>query len=241
MRTGRLLLIRIAVIAALAAAVVALMIAAPVAEGAVALASWVRGAGIYGVAAFAGLYIVATVLLVPGSLLTASAGFAYGPVYGTLLVSPVSVLAALVSFALARTVLRDRLEQRLRSRARLAAVNEAVGRRGFVITALLRLSPILPFNLLNYLLGLSRVRVRDYALASWVGMLPATVLYVYAGSLVTRASQLSAGGARPAQTWRLALYAAGLVATAAAVAVTARLARRTLRREGALSTSEEVA
>lgn len=76
------------------------------------------------------------------------------------------------------------------TKPKLAAIDAAIAEHGFKIVLLLRLSPVFPFNLLNYALGLTRVQVRDYVLASFIGMLPGTALYVYLGSLVTRASEL---------------------------------------------------
>jgi uncharacterized membrane protein YdjX (TVP38/TMEM64 family) len=113
---------------------------------------------------------------------------------------------------------------------RFAAIDEAVGESGFKIVFLLRLSPILPFNLLNFALGLTCVSLREYVLASFLGMLPGTLLYVYLGSLVTRASEIAAGHAGSAGAWQKALYAVGLVATIAATVVITRISRRALTR-----------
>lgn len=192
------------------------------------LVEWVRAAGVVGVGVYAGIYVVATLLLLPGSLLTVGAGFACGPLWGTLLVSPVSVLAASLAFALGRTVARDRVARRVSASPRFAAVDEAIGESGWKVVLLLRLSPLFPFNLLNYALGLTRVRLRDYVLGSFLGMLPGTVLYVYLGSLVTRASELLNG--HSPSTAHQALYWLGLGATAAATVLLTRLSRRALHR-----------
>ncbi len=113
---------------------------------------------------------------------------------------------------------------------RFAAIDEAVGRSGFRIVFLLRLSPVFPFNVLNYTLGLTRVRLRDYVLASLLGMLPGTFLYVYLGSLVTSASEIAAGRGGPGGELKVTLYAAGIAATLAATVVITRLAQRALAR-----------
>ena len=190
---------------------------------------WARDAGPLGVLAFAGVYIVSTLLLIPGSLLTAGAGFAYGPVWGTLLVSPVSVIAATIAFLLGRTVASGWVERRVEASARFAAIEDAVGKHGLKIVLLLRLSPVFPFNLLNYGLGLTKVRLRDFVFASFVGMLPGTALYVYLGSLVTSASKLASGTASES-TGRQVLYWVGLVATLVVTVLITRIARRALDR-----------
>jgi uncharacterized membrane protein YdjX (TVP38/TMEM64 family) len=190
----------------------------------------IRDAGAIGVAVFAAAYVVATVLLLPGSVLTAGAGFAYGPLWGTLLVSPVSVVAATLAFVLGRTVARGWIARRIAGNARFAAIDEAIGQSGFKIVLLLRLSPLFPFNLLNYALGLTRVSLRDYVVASALGMLPGTLLYVYLGSLVTSASELAAGARDEAGASRSILYWGGLAATLGVTWVLTRIARRALSR-----------
>lgn len=200
----------------------------PIGRWAIGLVEWVHRAGAAGVGVFALVYVLAAALLLPGSVLTLGAGFAYGPVWGTLLVSPISVLAATVSFLLARFVARDWVSRKVARDPRFAAIDTAVGESGFKIVALLRLSPVLPFNLMNYALGLTRVRLRDYVLGSWVGMLPGTMMYVYLGSLVTSASQLASGQRPDAGPWGRVLYWGGLAATLLVTIVITRIARRAL-------------
>ncbi len=202
----------------------------PVNHWALLLVEWIRDAGAVGVLVYALAYILATLLLLPGSILTAGAGFAYGPVGGTLLVSPVSVLAATLAFVLGRTLARNWVSRRIEQHPRFAAINEAIGESGFKIVFLLRLSPIFPFNLLNYALGLARVRLRDYVVASFLGMLPGTFLYVYLGSLVTSASELLSGKRPSAGAWGQVLYWGGLVATVFVTVLITRIARRALNR-----------
>jgi uncharacterized membrane protein YdjX (TVP38/TMEM64 family) len=194
------------------------------------LVEWIRGAGGAGVAVFALVYGLATVLLLPGSLLTLGAGFAYGPIAGTLLVSPVSVVAATAAFLLGRSVARGWIARRVEGSPRFRAIDEAVGTGGFRIVLLLRLSPVFPFNVLNYALGLTRVRVRDYVLASFLGMLPGTFMYVYLGSLVTSAAELASGEAPDAGPWRQAMFYGGLLATVVVTVLITRTARRALDR-----------
>jgi uncharacterized membrane protein YdjX (TVP38/TMEM64 family) len=200
----------------------------PVNTWALRLVESIRGSGAIGVALFAIAYIAATVLLLPGSVLTAGAGFAYGPLWGTLLVSPASVLAATLTFLLGRTALRGWIAQRTKGNPRFAAIDEAVGESGFKIVLLLRLSPLVPFNLLNYALGLTRVSARDYVVASALGMLPGTALYVYLGSIVTSASELASRGHEGAP--QRVLYWSGLATTLGATWLLTRIAGRALSR-----------
>ncbi len=190
----------------------------------------IRGAGAAGAAAFAAAYVAASVLLLPGAVLTAGAGFAYGPLGGTLLVVPASLAAAALAFLLGRTVARGWVARRTAGNPRFAAIDEAIGESGFKIVLLLRLSPLVPFSLLNYALGLTRVSLRAYLLGSALGMLPGTVLYVYLGSIVTSASALAQGGSEAAGAPRGVLYWGGLAATLGATWLLTRIARGALSR-----------
>ena len=225
---GRGRWLRIAIPTALAGAAIAAVVLLPVGVWMRQLVEWTRGAGAIGVATFAGAYVLATILLLPASILTLGAGLAYGPVPGTLLVSPVSVVAATLAFLLGRTSARQWIAERVGRDARFAAIDAAIGREGFKIVLLLRLSPVFPFSILNYALGLTRVRLRDYVLASFIGMLPGTFMYVYLGSLVTTAASLGSDTV-PVSAGQQAIYWAGLVATVLATVFVTRLARRSLR------------
>lgn len=187
----------------------------------------VRGLGPWAAAAFIGIYVVATVAWVPGSLLTLAAGAVFGLVGGTLYTLIGATLGAALAFLVARYLARGAVERRLASSPRLAAVDRAVDREGGKVVLLLRLSPVFPFNALNYALGLTSIRFRDYVLASAVGMAPGTFLYVYAGYAAGEAAAAAAGAARgPAYYMLLAI---GLAATVAVTVVVTRAARRALR------------
>lgn len=201
--------------------------------------AWVRSLGPAGAAVYVCLYIVACILLVPGSLLTLGAGFLYGVGPGTALVSVASTLGATAAFLLGRYVARDRVARALAAHPRFAALDAAVADQGFRLVLLTRLSPLFPFNLLNYAYGLTRIPVGKYVLASWVGMLPGAVVYVYLGSL---AADLAALGTVAAPTGAVGwvVRGAGLLATVAATVVIARLARSALgRRLAGENTPEE--
>lgn len=202
----------------------------PIAEWAARLAGLARETGPAGVAVFFAAYVVSTVALLPGSVLTLVAGFAYGPVWGLAIASPASVAGATCAFLLGRTLLRGWAARKVGGSPRARAIDAAVEREGFKLVLLLRLSPLFPFNLLNYALSLSRVRLGTYVLASFLGMLPATALYVYLGSLAPAAAELSSA-AEGGGTSRLVLYVAGLLATVAVVVIGTRAARRALDAE----------
>lgn len=224
---------RLSHLAAAVAVVTGVAVAAsqlPIAAWTVALAERTRGTGTAGVAVFAAAYVVSTVALLPGSVLTLAAGFAYGPVWGLAIASPASVAGATAAFVLGRTVLRGWAARRIGGSARMRAIDRAVARQGFTLVLLLRLSPLVPFNVLNYALSLSRVRVRTYVLASFIGMLPGTALYVYLGSLAPAAAELASATDRGAST-RTALLVAGLAATVAVGVIASRAARRALAAE----------
>jgi uncharacterized membrane protein YdjX (TVP38/TMEM64 family) len=176
---------------------------------------------------FIAVYIVSTVALLPGSLLTLAAGFAYGPLWGLAVASPASVAGATAAFLLGRTLLRERAERVAGRSPRLRAIDAAVAREGFKLVVLLRLSPLFPFNALNYALSLTPVPLGTYVRASVIGMVPATALYVYLGSLAPAAAELSSA-AEGGGGSRTTLYVAGLLATIAVVVIGARAARRAL-------------
>ena len=194
------------------------------------LLAWVREQGIAGVVVFSAVYIAATVLFVPGSILTLGAGFVYGVGWGSLTVSVASTIGATAAFLVGRYFARDWIAAKVAGNARFAAIDEAVGREGWKIVGLTRLSPVFPFNLLNYAYGLTKVTLRDYFLASWIGMFPGTVMYVYIGSLAGSLAALGAGE-RSRTTAEWILYGVGLLATVVVTVFVTRLARRALSRK----------
>jgi uncharacterized membrane protein YdjX (TVP38/TMEM64 family) len=202
----------------------------PVERWTITLVGWVQGAGALGVLGYIAAYVAATALMLPGSALTIGGGFVYGIAGGMAVVLPASVLGASVAFGIGRFVARERVARLVAKHPRFRAIDAAVGEQGFKIVFLLRLSPIVPFNFLNYALSLTRVSFRDYFLASVFGMIPGGLLYVYLGSLVTDVAEL-AHGKRLAGPWGYALLGVGLVATIAATVIMGRVAGRSLARE----------
>jgi uncharacterized membrane protein YdjX (TVP38/TMEM64 family) len=188
----------------------------------------VQAMGPWGPVGLVAVYVVATVLFIPGFILTLGAGFAFGVVRGTIAVSVGATLGASSAWLLGRTLARGFIERRVAGNPKFRALDEAIGEHGFKIVLLLRLSPVFPFNLLNYALGLTRVSFRDYLLASWIGMLPATVMIVYIGSSVRSLADVMSGQVEVG-IGRKVLFVAGLLATVAVTILVTRVAQRALR------------
>ncbi len=186
---------------------------------------------------FVGLYIAATVLFVPGLLITMAGGLLFGVVKGTALVSIASVCGASLAFLIGRYLARDWVAGKTRNSPRFRAIDGAIGKEGAKVVFLLRLSPIFPYNLLNYALGLTRVSFGRYVLASWIGMFPGTLLYVYlgslAGSIATLATGSGGGGGKSTSQW--ILFGVGLLATVVVTVYVTRIARRALNQQLAVS------
>ncbi len=192
-----------------------------------AFAERVHALGPWGPVAFIAGYVVAAVAFVPGSLLTLAAGAIFGLARGTAYVFVGATLGAAAAFLVSRYAARSLVERRVARDPRFAAVDRAIATQGRKIVFLLRLSPVFPFNALNYALGLTRVRFVDYVLAS-VGMLPGTVLFVYYGKLAGDVAALAGGAATPKSTGYWVVLGVGLLATVVVTTIVTRLARRAL-------------
>jgi uncharacterized membrane protein YdjX (TVP38/TMEM64 family) len=189
---------------------------------------WVNGLGAWGPIVFIAGYVFATIALLPAFLLTLAAGAIFGLGLGVLYVFVAAVLGSSAAFLIARHVARGAVEQHLARHARFAAIDRGVSEQGRKIVFLLRLSPVFPYTLLNYTLGLTQVRFVDYVIAS-VGMLPVTALYVYYGKLAGDVAALAGGVGVERGAGYYALLAVGLIATVLVTAVVTRAARNALR------------
>jgi uncharacterized membrane protein YdjX (TVP38/TMEM64 family) len=190
-------------------------------------ARWVDSLGAWGPIAFVAGYVVACVAFIPGLLLTLAAGAMFGWI-GVVYVFVGAGLGASAAFLIARYVARSAVERRLEGNPRFAAIDRAIARDGRKIVTLLRLSPVFPFNLLNYALGLTQVRFRDYVIAM-VGILPGTLLYVYAGKLLGDVAALAGGAASPRGPAYYVVLGLGLAATIGVTTIVTRTARRALK------------
>src|SRR3954453_23673561 len=188
-----------------------------------ALRIWILGLGFAGVAAFVMLYIVGAVMLAPVALLTIMAGFAWG-FLGLPVVLAAATMGASLAFLIARYLARERVRELMSRRRDLAALDKAVAEEGWKIVGLLRLSPLVPFNLQNYVFGATGVPFIHFVAATFFGIIPGTALYIYLGVLGA-----AAGEASPLK-W--VFFALGLVATDAVTALIARKAKQKLRETG---------
>ena len=211
----------------IAAILVAIALLLPVKQYLVSLLEWARGLGGWGPVVVVAAYIVACVLFLPGSILTLGAGFVFGLPTAFIAVSIGSTLGACAAFLVGRTIARNWVASKVAGNARFAAIDQAVGREGFKIVLLTRLSPIFPFNLLNYAFGLTKVDLRQYALASWIGMIPGTVMYVYLGSAARSLTEVATGQVQGGPAQRIFFWF-GLAATIVVAVVVTRIARRAL-------------
>ncbi|MDQ7785853.1 MAG: TVP38/TMEM64 family protein [Desulfomonilaceae bacterium] len=225
-----------------AAFVVALIVAGttllPVRDYLVAALEWTRSLGAWGPIFLTLFYIVACLVFLPGSVLTLGAGFLFGVPIGLLSAWTGATLGACAAFLVGRTLARDWVVGKVSANPKFTAVDEAVGREGFKIVLLLRLSPVFPFNFLNYALGLTKVSFGNYAIASVIGMLPGGLMYVYFGSAARSLADVAAGKVEGGWAGQVFFWL-GLAATIIVAGFVTRLARKSLRHvESASETSE---
>jgi uncharacterized membrane protein YdjX (TVP38/TMEM64 family) len=181
--------------------------------------------GIWGVVGFIVIYIIATIFLIPGSALTLGGGLIFGVVKGSILVSIASVTGATLSFLIGRYFLRGWVEKQIETQPKFTSIDRAVAKEGWKIVGLTRLSPLFPFVFLNYAFGVTKVSLRDYFFASWIGMLPGTIMYVYIGSIPKTALEVTTGNT---DTLRLILNIIGFIATVAVTIYITKIAKKAL-------------
>ena len=177
--------------------------------------------------AFILIYAFAVVALIPASLLTIAGGAVFGLIRGVVYALVGATLGSTAAFLLGRYVARRLVAKRLAAMPRFVAIERAVSARGRRIVFLLRLSPMVPFNVLNYALGLTTISVWDFIVAS-LGTIPGAFVYAYAGKVTGEALALAGQAQVPKDASYYAVLLAGLVATVAATTVVTRTARRAL-------------
>jgi len=200
----------------------------PVKQYLIMVLEWTENLGSAGPVFVAAFYIVACVFLLPGSIITLGAGFLFGVWIGTVTVWIGANLGAVAAFLVGRTIARSWVERKIAQNPKFAAIDEAVGREGFKIILLLRLSPVFPFNLLNYGLGLTKVSLSSYVLASMIGMIPGALMYVYIGSAARSLAAVAAGQVEGGLAGQVFFWI-GLVATVVVAVFVTRLASRSLK------------
>lgn len=187
----------------------------------------IQGLGVAAPVVFIFIYAFAVVALIPASLLTIAGGAVFGLIRGVIYALIGATLGSMAAFLLGRYVARRLVAKRLAAMPRFVAIERAVSARGRRIVFLLRLSPLVPFNVLNYALGLTTISVRDFLAAS-LGTLPGALVYTYAGKVTGEALALAGQAQVPKDASYYAALLAGLAATVAATTVVTRTARRAL-------------
>ena len=195
----------------------------PIDEWLKTLDTWIKSLGYWGPLAFIIIYILATIFLLPGAAMTPLSGLLFGLGWGTLWVVVASNIGANLAFLIGRYFARDAVAKKIKGNAKFTAIDKAVGNEGWKIVGLTRLSPVFPFVLLNYAYGLTSVKWIHFALASLVGMLPGTVMYVYFGSLGKLAAESDA-----VSTGKIVLMIVGGIATVLVTVWITRSARKAL-------------
>lgn len=191
---------------------------------------WIDSLGTVGAIAFIALYIVATVAFLPGSILTLGAGVVFGVVWGSIYVFIGATLGATAAFLVGRYLVRGWVAEKIADHHKFAAIDRAVGKEGLKIVLLTRLSPIFPFNLLNYAFGITGVSLPDYMIGS-VGMIPGTIMYVYIGSLAGNLAMIGTESqpTNPTAQWIIRIL--GLIATVAVTIYITKIAQKALDEE----------
>ncbi len=225
MKNRKLLIFALVLVGLLAAALLL-----PVKDWLQAAISWIQVNPGISWLIFILLYVAATVLLFPAVLLTLAAGALFGVVKGSILVSIASIIGAALAFIVGKTVAREQAQRFVKKMPKFMALNKAIEKKGFVVVLLTRLSPVFPFVLQNYAYSLTSINFRNYFIASWIGMLPGTVMYVYFGSIAKNLAAIFSGDFEAGSAGKLLLFV-GLIATVAVTILVTRVASKVLKEE----------
>ncbi len=201
----------------------------PVKEWVKAFSDWVQTLGALGVLLFIGVYALATVLFLPGWIFTVAAGLIYGVIAGTAVALTGAIIGSTLAFLCGRYLVRKRVEAATKGNEKFAAIDKAIGDQGWKIVGLLRLSPLIPFNLSNYFYGVTSVGFVPYVVASAVGMIPGTLLYAYLGG----AGKAGLDGGGEQSSLKYVFLGVGLVATIIVTIIVSRTAKKALAKTGA--------
>lgn len=215
----------IGIVAVLLAVLGALFIGMPFEKYLADFVRWVPEAGVWGGVVFGLIYAVAVVIFVPGTLLSLAAGFLFGLLWGSVIVSVAGVVGATLAFLIGRFLVHDWVASKLEEHPRFHALYRAIDKEGFKTILLARLVPIFPFALVNYSFSVTRVPLWKYVLGSWLGTIPATIVYVYLGSFASNVALLFSGQAEESQLQDTLFIVGGI----AAVLVTVLLTRQAKR------------
>jgi len=217
---------RIVIALLIIAAVIFLFRVLPIATWLKAFQTYVRGLGALGYVVYIVVYAACVVAFVPASILTLGAGAIFGFVGGTIVVVIGATIGATLSFLLARTVMRKRIEAMTAKNAKFRALDRAIAAEGMKIVFLVRLAVVFPFTYINYAFGLTAITLGRYVLATFVGILPATAAFVFASSAATSAATTSTSSVT-----KIVYIAGGVVAVIVSVLI-GRIATKVIRRAG---------
>ncbi len=190
---------------------------------------WIQSLGAVGAIVFIAVYGLATVLFIPGTLLTLGGGVIFGVVLGSIYVFLGATLGATLAFLVGRYIARGWVSKKIENNQKFSAIDTAVAREGLKIVFLTRLSPVFPFILLNYAFGVTQVSLKDYVLGC-AGMIPATILYVYLGALAGSLATVGTSSvSNEVQAVQWIFRIVGLLATIAVTLYVTRIARKALQ------------
>ncbi|AFY34158.1 TVP38/TMEM64 family protein [Calothrix sp. PCC 7507] len=202
-----------------------------------AVVMWINSLGTFGPIAFIVIYNLATLLFIPGSILTLKGGCLFGVFWGSIYVIIAAMIGATLAFFIGRYLSRDWVSKQMEKHPKFQAIDQAVAKEGWKIVLLTRLSPVFPFNLLNYAFGVTQVSLKDYILGS-LGIIPGTVMYVYIGSLASNLAMINTKhqpSTPQTQIWEWVIQIVGLIATIAVTLYVTRLAQKALKQSVAIA------
>lgn len=191
---------------------------------------WINGLGALGGVVFIAIYIIATLAFLPAAILTLGAGVIFGVIWGSLYVFIGATLGAVAAFLVGRYVAKGWVKEKISSYKKFANIDQAVSKEGLKIVFLIRLSPLFPFNLLNYALGVTSVSLKDYFLASF-GMIPGTIMYVYLGHLAGDLALIGNKSQPDNMILHWVIQIIGLIATIAVTVYVTKIAKKALKEE----------
>ncbi|MEI6442655.1 MAG: TVP38/TMEM64 family protein [Nostocales cyanobacterium ELA583] len=191
---------------------------------------WINSLGAVGGIVFIGIYIIATLAFLPASILTLGAGVIFSITWGSLYVFIGATLGATAAFLIGRYLAKGWVKEKISSYKKFATIDQAVSKKGLKIVLLMRLSPLFPFNLLNYALGITSVSFSDYFLGS-VGMIPGTIMYVYLGSLAGDIALISSKNQPSNMILHWVIQLIGFIATIAVTVYVTKIAKKALEEE----------
>jgi len=229
---------KILIIIAVIAAIVTAALTLPLGSYLESALLWVEANKTFAWIVFALLYIAAIVLSLPASIFSLAAGYLFGLFQGWLLVIVTATLGATIAFIIGRSFLRDWVVSKAEKMKNFNSLDEAVSKKGFLIVFLTRLSPVFPFSLINYVYGITKIKLRDFSIATFIGIMPGSFLYVYLGSIASNLQNLFGGdiAQSPAQQW---FKIGGLVATIIITVLITRIASKALKDNSDIETETD--